>query len=145
MAQLREMLETSAHAKPGKGTQVSGEELSPAVIDPTALEQIRALQSPDNPNLLGRIITMFVENSTTLTTRIRAALEVADSIGLREAAHALKSSSGHVGATRLAEIARQIEALGKEDSLDSARLFVEPMEQEHRRVLIALQSGQLAA
>ena len=115
------------------------------VLDARALEQIRALQQPGAPDLLEKIIGLYLDNSRSMTDRIRAALAAGDANGLREAAHALKSSSANVGATGLADIARQLETLGREANLDAARPLVDQMSNEHRRVVSALQAKQVAA
>jgi signal transduction histidine kinase/CheY-like chemotaxis protein/sensor domain CHASE-containing protein len=114
-------------------------------LDPRTLEQIRALQRPGAPDLLGKIILLYLDNSRSLTEKIRAALAAGDANALQEAAHALKSSSGNVGATGLAEIARQLEALGREGNAEAATRLVDPMLQEYARVVSALQDRQRAA
>jgi len=149
--QLRRVLETCEGApavKPaGKPAEKAVETpaASGAVLDPRALDQIRALQQPGAPDLLGRIIGLYLENSRTLTEQIRAALAAGDATGLLQAAHALKSSSANVGATALADLAGQLEALGREARLDAARLLVNPMFQAHERVVGALQARQAVA
>ena len=116
-----------------------------AALDARALEQIRALQQPGAPDLLEKIIGLYLENSRSTTERICAALATGDASGLREAAHALKSSSANVGAIGLAEIARQLESLGRDANVDAARPLVDQMSNEHQRVVTALQARQVAA
>ncbi|MDH5254771.1 MAG: response regulator [Gammaproteobacteria bacterium] len=137
--QLRRVLE-DWEAVPTEAQVAGG-----AVLDPRALEQIRALQQPGAPDLLGRIIALYLENSRSLTEKIREALAAGDANALREAAHALKSSSANVGATGLVEIARQLEALGRDGKADAAGGLVDRMSQEHARVISALQNQPRAA
>jgi two-component system sensor histidine kinase/response regulator len=40
---------------------------------------------------------------------------------LRKAAHALKSSSANVGAEQLATLCRELEALGRKETVDGAK------------------------
>ena len=137
--QLRRVLESCEAAPP---------ELPLAretVLDVRALEQIRALQQPGAPDLLEKIIGLYLDNSRSMTERIRVALAAGDANGLREAAHALKSSSANVGATGLADIARQLETLGRDANVDAARPLVDRMSNEHQRVVTALQAKQVAA
>ena len=137
--QLRRVLESSEAAPPerpiARGT----------VLDPRAFEQIRALQQPGAPDLLAKIIALYLDNSRRLTESIRVALAAGDANGLREAAHALKSSSANVGATGLAAVAKELETLGREQRLDAARPLVLQMGAEHGRVVIALQAREVAA
>jgi signal transduction histidine kinase/CheY-like chemotaxis protein len=137
--QLRRVLE-SREAVPADAPVAGG-----TALDPRALEQIRALQQPGAPDLVAKIIALYLENSRSLMEKIRAALAAGDANALREAAHALKSSSGNVGATGLVEIARQLEALGRDGKSDAAAGLVDGMSREHARVISALQKRQLAA
>ena len=137
--QLRGVLESS-EAMPTEVPAAGG-----TVLDPRALDQIRALQQPGSPDLMGKIIALYLENSRSLTERIRAALAAGDANVLRESAHSLKSSSANVGATGLVEIARQLEALGREGKAEATTGLVDRMFQEHARVTSALQDQQRAA
>lgn len=114
------------------------------VLDAAALERIRALQQPGRPDLLDKVITLYLDNSRSLTAQIRTALAARDAAGLCAAAHALKSSSANVGATALGDIARQLETLGRTASLEAAEPLVEQMLQEHLRVISALQAERAA-
>ena len=124
---------------------VAAAERTGAVLDVRALEQIRALQQPGSPDLLAKVIALYLDSSTRLTEQIRTALEAGDADGLRLAAHALKSSSGNVGATGLADIAKQLEAYGREQQLDAARPLVTQMAEEQQRVVDALLAERAAA
>ena len=137
--QLRRVLE-SCEAAPSQAPVARG-----TVLDPRALEQIRALAQPGAPDLVEKIIALYLDSSQSLTAKIRAAVAASDANALREAAHALKSSSANVGATGLVEIARQLELLGRDANIDAASQLVEPMFQEYQRVVSALQARQRVA
>ncbi|MFO1408780.1 MAG: response regulator [Steroidobacteraceae bacterium] len=118
---------------------------SDAPLDERALAQIRALQKPGGPDLLGRVVGLYLESSRQLTERLCAALAAGDAAGLREAAHALKSSSANVGATALAELARRLEALGRSAELEPAAPLCAQLLREYRRVVEALRGLGAAA
>ncbi len=145
--QLRRLLEAldAAPDEPPGVAPASVPARAGAVLDPRALEQIRALQQPGAPDIVAKVVALYVESAARLTEQIRTALAAGDADGLRLAAHALKSSSGNVGATGLADIARQLEAKGHDASLEAATELVEQMFQEHQRVTGALRSQQRAA
>jgi CheY-like chemotaxis protein len=115
------------------------------VLDPRALEQIRALQQPGAPDLVATVIALYLDSARKLTEQISSAVAAGDADATRLAAHALKSSSGNVGATGLVEIARQLEALGREKQLDAARPLVSQMADEYQQVVVALKAGRAAA
>lgn len=76
--------------------------------------------------------------------RLRAAVDSANDDGIRETAHALKSSSANVGAARLADLCKQLETLARDNRLDGAEDIQRHLEREYARVVEALRD-ELAA
>ncbi|MGB7739060.1 MAG: response regulator [Steroidobacteraceae bacterium] len=135
---------TAARAEPAQPPHAaSGNDA--AVLNDNALAQIRALQQPGGPNLLDKVIALYMDSSQSLLEKVRAGLAVGDARKLSEAAHALKSSSANVGATSLAEIAGQLEASGREADLHRAHLLADQLFHEHQRVVEALRAERAAA
>ena len=56
------------------------------------------------------VCRVFLENATLGIAAVRRALDAGDGSGAAEAAHGLKSSSGFLGASRLAGLCAAIEA-----------------------------------
>mgnify|MGYP000899868575 CR=1 FL=1 len=121
----------------------------PVASDPTssplarsALDQIRALQRPGAPDLLHKIIGLYLESSPQLLRQMREAVAAEDGEALRQAAHSLKSSSANLGATQLAAVCKQLEQRGREQRLtDSAELLRE-LETRYRQTRDALELEQ---
>jgi HPt (histidine-containing phosphotransfer) domain-containing protein len=61
------------------------------------------------------------------------------------AAHALKSGSGNVGATVLAGLCEEVESAADSGDLDAVASLLLRLQDEHRRVLRALDEQTLAA
>ncbi len=99
-----------------------------AVIDEKAIENIRRLQRDGQPDVLVKIVTLYVEDAPRLIAAVRAAIAGQDSEALRNAAHALKSSSGSVGARRIAELAKSLEDCGRDGRLEGADGLLEEIE-----------------
>ena len=74
-----------------------------ADLDAGALEQIRALQRPGAPDILRKIVDMYLIDSARLLEDIRAAAAKGDCEALRQASHSLKSSSATLGGIALAQ------------------------------------------
>ena len=70
--------------------------------------------------------------------KLRAAVSEEDPKAVREAAHALKSSSANVGAKSLAELCKQLEAMGRQGNLSSASLLLDAFDAEYKDVVAAL-------
>jgi len=78
-------------------------------IDPRAWQNIQILQQPGSPDLLAKIIDLYLKDSETLVDKIMAAAAAGDLPGLQDAAHSLKSRSATLGAWQVAEICGQLE------------------------------------
>jgi HPt (histidine-containing phosphotransfer) domain-containing protein len=64
---------------------------------------------------------------------------------MMHAAHALKSSSAHVGAVVLAELCKEVELAAAGGKLELACMLVERVREEHAQVLQALLEQGIAA
>ena len=119
---------------------------SPAgsALDEQALKQIRALHKPGGPDLLKRIVALYLTNSRALIDSLRAAIISSDAAAVLQAAHSLKSSSANVGATDLTKLCAALEAAAKAGKLASGLGTLDRIVAEHNRVLLAL-STQIAA
>lgn len=79
-------------------------------IDAAALRSIASLQRPGKPDLVGKVIHLFQVESPKALAAIEQGLDSGDLSAVRNAAHALKSSSAYVGAKVLSERCRDLEA-----------------------------------
>ena len=107
-------------------------------IDHTALDQIRDLSRADSPDLLSKVITLYVGSSSQLVSRLTEAVETGDAETLCQAAHDLRSSSAHLGATWLSALCRKLEQPGEDLTGDNARHTVSAIQVEHAAVRLAL-------
>jgi two-component system sensor histidine kinase/response regulator len=90
-------------------------------LDAQTLDALRALQLPGQPSLVLRVLDMFEKSSAKLIGELESHLADGDLESATRAAHTLKSSSGNVGATALAEAARDCEMLGRGGDLPGFR------------------------
>ncbi|MBF0463189.1 MAG: PAS domain S-box protein [Magnetococcales bacterium] len=90
----------------GNGDVVS----SLPVLDQTALDHILALTRKGGTDLLSKMVEHYLARTPELLAELEQALAQNDSEGVRIAAHTLKSSCLTMGATRLAELGRAMEA-----------------------------------
>ena len=92
------------------------------------------LQDAAGADFVGELIGTFLEEAPTMLAELRVAQATANTDGFRRAAHSLKSNSNTFGATRLGEMAREIELGG----LISDIVPVDALEAEYQKVAIAL-------
>jgi HPt (histidine-containing phosphotransfer) domain-containing protein len=110
------------------------------LLDSAALKQIRALQRPGGPNILHKVITSYLQDSSQLIETIRGAIAQNDPPTLHRAAHSLKSASATVGAKSLAGLCKDLEAIGRARTTDNAAALLPAIENEYRQVATALRS-----
>ncbi len=83
---------------------------SPAVLDSSVLQSLRDLEAAAEPGLLREILETFRDTAADKIEAMRRAAQAGDHETLERAAHSLKGSCGMVGAQRMAERCRSVEA-----------------------------------
>jgi CheY-like chemotaxis protein len=110
------------------------------VLDADALEQLRA-RAGDRAFVI-EVVATFLRDAPTLLETLRSALADAEAQRLRRAAHTLKSNGRLFGATTLAELCQELEAMAKAGSLAGAAELVARIDEEYARVADALQAAR---
>ncbi len=108
-------------------------------LDREVLKGLESIGGDASNNILRQVISIYLDNSAELMERVRKAFAACDEDSVRSSAHALKSSSGNVGATRLADLCRQIELLAKKENLVAASRIQAELEAEYGHVRHALE------
>jgi len=116
----------------------TSENLPNSAVSLNALESIGHLDPGQGKELASRIIDVYRENSAELIEAISEALRLGDQETIRLSAHALKSSSGNVGADRLVEMCRNIEIAARDNELENILERLMAVKLEHIQVLDAL-------
>ncbi len=93
------------------------------------------LQEAAGEEFVAELVGTFLEEAPVMLAEMRAALAAGNADGFRRAAHSLKSNSNTFGATRLGEMARDIELGG----LVGDAAPVNALETEYQRAAAALQ------
>jgi CheY-like chemotaxis protein len=114
--------------------------MGPKIIDREALDNIRTLQRPDAPDLVGKVINKYLSASTILLQGLRDAVSAGDAPAVQKVAHTLKSSSANVGATRLAAQCKELELEARINRLGPGRDQLRELEAEYQAVRAALEA-----
>jgi CheY-like chemotaxis protein/HPt (histidine-containing phosphotransfer) domain-containing protein len=109
-----------------------------AVLDLAVLQNLRELQLPDGSDVLAKVIELFSEDTPKRLAEIKAIIERGDAAALARSAHALKGSSGNLGASRLAKLSVELETASLKDNLDKAPGLLARLETEFGQVRQAL-------
>jgi HPt (histidine-containing phosphotransfer) domain-containing protein len=92
------------------------------------------LQENAGAEFVAELVLAFLEEAPPMLAELRAALSAQSADVFRRAAHSLKSNSSAFGATRLAELARELELGG----LPSDNAPLDALEAEYQRVAARL-------
>jgi signal transduction histidine kinase/CheY-like chemotaxis protein len=111
-------------------------ERSPPVLDGGVLGELREVLGAE----VDRIVAVYLEDAPRLIAQLERAAASNDPIALRVAAHTLKSSSANVGATTLADAARDLEHGARDGTLANPGTAVARIVGEFAQVRAALQA-----
>ncbi len=127
-----------AHTTQLAETASPGAAQSDEVLDRQVLDQLSDLQSKEDPELLTRVLTMYVLESPKAMAKLKQAVADGDAPEITRNAHSLKSTSANVGATTMSKLCADLQAAGKSANLDAARALFAKAEPEYDRVQTAL-------
>jgi CheY-like chemotaxis protein/HPt (histidine-containing phosphotransfer) domain-containing protein len=112
-----------------------------AVLDRTVLERIRELGGTDKPDLLSKVLDLFLHDVPRHLAAIQQAWQRRDAPLIAISAHALKSSSAHTGALRLSAMCAALESDARAAELGRAEAVVASLEGEWRAVRHQIESA----
>ena len=119
--------------------KVEGEDFSD-VIDRSVLASLRELQDEGDPDIVAEVGGLFIKHSPDKVNAIMQSVERGDAKGLQIAAHGLKSSSAYVGAMRLSALAKELELMGRSNSLDGAIELAQRLKTEFMLVMTVIEA-----
>ncbi|NJN56954.1 MAG: response regulator [Leptolyngbyaceae cyanobacterium SL_5_9] len=109
-----------------------------SVLNSKALKALQDMIG-DNPSAMSALIECYLAESSKLVEAIATASQAADATTVFQTAHRLKSSSASLGATRLAELSKALEACGREGNLTGMKTKVTRLQAEYHLARTALQ------
>jgi HPt (histidine-containing phosphotransfer) domain-containing protein len=109
-----------------------------SMLDQGRLDMIRALQRPNRPNVLKKIIDLYQQSSPAHLRTILDAVSSGNNIALQEASHSLKTASANLGALELAAICKELEDLGRDEKSEEAKGLLDNLGHSFQETLDAL-------
>ncbi|MDQ3280375.1 MAG: response regulator [Acidobacteriota bacterium] len=106
------------------------------VLDRERVSSFLAI-SRTQPGFLDGLVKTFRQDVPSRLDALRAAASSGDANDLALAAHALKSSSGSVGAKRMYSVASALEQAAREGRIDGANASIDLLAAEFKRVMAA--------
>jgi HPt (histidine-containing phosphotransfer) domain-containing protein len=134
--------ETSSEGRMPMTSEERQEVASPA-LDAGVLADLRQLQAEGEPDILQELAQAFQCETPPLLEALRKAVAEGKPEQLNRAAHNLKGSSNNLGARTMAGLSAELEVLGKNGTVEGAAELSTRLEQEYRRVCLALASERV--
>ena len=103
---------------------------SDPTLDEEVIEDLRDFMEDE----FGDLIQKFIEDTNIRISQISEAIDKTNTDEMKKAAHALKSSSGNIGAIKLSCFAEEFERLGFEDSIGNALDLINQARKEFSEV-----------
>jgi CheY-like chemotaxis protein len=107
-------------------------------IDAHVLNGLAGLQREGRPDIVNRVITLFLENAPLLLKELQTGAASGDTALLHRASHTLKSASANVGAAQLSARCEGLEAALRAGNVADARSRVHGIVETYRLVESAL-------
>ena len=124
-------------ADPGRN---ASPEREVSLVDQAVLDKIRKLQRPGQPDILQKVVSLYLEDAPKLLKGLRTGLDSNDAAALQAAAHSLKSSSANLGARALARACLKLETVAHNKQLDRALRALLRVENEFDRIRVEFES-----
>jgi HPt (histidine-containing phosphotransfer) domain-containing protein len=113
------------------------------VIDPQAIDSLRALNPGDNDEFLREIAGIFLEDTPLRIAELDQSLAALDVPKFTRAAHSIKGSSANLGAMALRAAAEKLEHRSRTAGLEGLSPLVTDVKSEFARAQMEL--GKLVA
>ncbi|MGF1509156.1 MAG: Hpt domain-containing protein [Myxococcota bacterium] len=111
-----------------------------AISAPHALDGARVEEATGgDPDFIRELLGLYLEDAAERIGELGTAVRAHDATALVNGAHKLKGSSANVGAVRVSELAKMVEAKGRAQEFGAAGELVLALRQELARVAPALE------
>jgi HPt (histidine-containing phosphotransfer) domain-containing protein len=111
----------------------------PTVIDPQAIENLRALNPGDNDEFLREIAQIFLEDTPQRIKELDDGLAAGDAPKFTRAAHSIKGSSSNLGAVALRAAAEKLEHQSRSQGLGDVVALLDAVKHEFSRAQAELE------
>lgn len=108
------------------------------IIDPQAIENLRALNPGDDDEFLREIAGIFLSDTPLRIADLERSLVAGDATTFTRAAHSIKGSSANLGANGLRSVAEQLEQHSRVEGLEGVLPLLIVLKSEFTRAEAAL-------
>ena len=113
-------------------------------LNQSALDELRALDPDGSGGILNELIQSYLADAPEQIGQLRAAIADKNIEAMSRAAHSMKSSSQTFGAMRVGELAREIESIGRANTIIGCDVLLAELEQQYAKAAKLLQACMTA-
>lgn len=110
------------------------------IVDLSVLTDLANLQQPGKPDLVNKLIKLFIEGANKNLSALRKAVAEDDPAAIKREAHSIKGSAGNIGARQMAALSRELEQ--KAHLNTEAKILTSKLENGFKEVVKVLDSMQ---
>ena len=110
-----------------------GPSMDQSSVDLSVLDNL-AEMAEDGDDFVSRLIGTFISDTSSRFVTLHAALDTGDLPLIERTGHALKGSSGNMGATTMAALGAALQGAGQKHDAAGARALIDEMDEEFMRV-----------
>jgi len=110
-----------------------GPSMDQSSVDLSVLDNL-AEMAEDGDDFVSRLIGTFISDTSSRIVTLHAALDTGDLPLIERTGHALKGSSGNMGATTMAALGAALQGAGQKHDAAGARALIDEMDEEFMRV-----------
>jgi signal transduction histidine kinase/DNA-binding response OmpR family regulator len=110
------------------------------VLNPQALDALRKLQRPGQPDVVEKFFNMFLKSSEKLMLALKTGVANKDYQAVSVAAHTLKSSSANLGAMEFSDACQKLEAEAKLGHSENIELLSDSIESQYELIQTTLKA-----
>jgi HPt (histidine-containing phosphotransfer) domain-containing protein len=109
-----------------------------SLLDPAALENLRALRMEGEPDPFAELVQLFINDTPTRIEQIQTAINNSSGPDLKAAAHSLKGSASNLGARTMAASCATIMQHARNNEFAAAAELLKSIETDFAKVKVAL-------
>ena len=136
--ELVDALERSRQVPPAPTEAETVAQDSAPVLDQSAIDGLVAVMDRE----VTEVLDVFLDNAARLMGEIEQSAQQGSAEGLKSAAHTLKSSSAMFGATRLSNVCKELELMGRTGSVEGAQEKARRAKAEYEQAIAALKAAR---
>ena len=114
-------------------------EEDPVVLDPKSIESLRKL-SAGNPDFILNLFGAYLQQCEAGIPDLERMLASGEAVAIGNLAHKLKGGAAQLGAVAMSEVCKQIEQIGRAESIEGVEGLVNEVRIQYEQLKLAVEA-----